>query len=62
MCREIIQTEMIRNSTDPIAKFNETVIAISDETIPNTSTNPKHPGNPWFPYSKPYSSVYGNLI
>jgi hypothetical protein len=36
---------MIRNSTDPILKFNETVISIADKTIPNTSTNPTHP---WF--------------
>ena len=48
MCRENLQTEMIRNSTDPILKFNETVISIADETIPKTSTNPKHPGKPWF--------------
>ena len=48
MCRENLQTEMIRNSTDPILKFSETVISIADETIPKTSTNPKHPGKPWF--------------
>ena len=48
MCRENLQTKMIRNSTDPILKFNETVISIADETIPKTSTNPKHPGKPWF--------------
>ena len=48
MCRENLQTEMIRNSTDPILKFNETVISIGDETIPKTSTNPKHPGKSWF--------------
>jgi len=29
-------------------KFNETVISIDDETIPKTSTYPKHPGKPWF--------------
>jgi hypothetical protein len=29
-------------------KINETVISIADETIPKTSTNPKHPGKPWF--------------
>jgi hypothetical protein len=39
---------MIRIATDPILKFNETVISIADETIPKTSTNPKHPGKPWF--------------
>jgi hypothetical protein len=39
---------MIRNATDPILKINETVISIADETIPKTSTNPKHPGKPWF--------------
>jgi len=39
MCKEKLQTEMIRNSTDPILKFNETVISIADETIPKTSTN-----------------------
>jgi hypothetical protein len=38
MCRENLQTEMIRNSTDPILKLNETVISIADETIPKTST------------------------
>jgi hypothetical protein len=43
MCREKLQTEMIRNATDPILLFNETVISIVDETIPNTSTNPKTP-------------------
>ena len=48
MCREKLQTEMIRNDTDSILKFNETVISIADETIPKTSTNPKHPGKPWF--------------
>jgi len=37
MCRETLQTEMIRNATDPILKFNETVISIADETIPKTS-------------------------
>ena len=31
---------MIRNATDPILKFNETVISIVDETIAKTSTNP----------------------
>jgi hypothetical protein len=36
--RENLQTEMIRNSTDPILKLNETVILIADETIPKTST------------------------
>jgi hypothetical protein len=30
MCRENLQTEMIRNSTDPILKFNETVISIAE--------------------------------
>jgi hypothetical protein len=35
-------------SPDPILKFNDTVISIADETIPKTSTNPKHPGKPWF--------------
>jgi hypothetical protein len=39
MCRENLQTEMIRNSTDPILKFKEKVISIADETIPKTSTN-----------------------
>jgi len=48
MCREKLQTEMIRNATDPILKLNETVMSIADETIPKTSTNPKHPGKPWF--------------
>jgi hypothetical protein len=48
VCREKLQTEMIRIATDPILKFNETVISIADETIPKTSTNPKHPGKPWF--------------
>ena len=38
---------MIRNATDPILKFNETVISIVDETIAKTSTNPKHQGKPW---------------
>jgi len=41
MCREKLQTEIIRNATDPILKFNETVISIADETIPKTSTNPQ---------------------
>jgi hypothetical protein len=45
---KFLQTEKIRNSTDPILKFNETVISIADETIPKTSTNPKPPGKPWF--------------
>ena len=48
MCREKLQTETIRNATDPILKFNKTVISIADETIPKTSTNPKHPGKPWY--------------
>jgi hypothetical protein len=43
------ETEIIRNATpDPILKFNDTVISIADETIPKTSTNPKHQGKPWF--------------
>jgi hypothetical protein len=46
MCREKLQTEIIRNATDPILKFNDTVISIADETIPKTSANPKHPGKP----------------
>jgi hypothetical protein len=37
MCREKLQTEMIRNATDPFLQFNETVISIPDETIPKTS-------------------------
>jgi len=48
MCREQLQTEMIRNAANPILKFNETVISIADATIPKTSTNPKHSGKPWF--------------
>jgi hypothetical protein len=48
MCRKKHQTEMIRNATDLILQFNETVISIAYETIPKTSTNPKHPGKPWF--------------
>ena len=49
MCRKKLQTEIIRNATpDPILKLNETVISIADETIPKTSTNPKHPGKLWF--------------
>ena len=32
ICREKLQTEMIRNATDPILKFNETIISIADET------------------------------
>jgi hypothetical protein len=47
MCREKLHTEMIRNATNPILKLNETVISIADESIPKTSTNPKHPGKPW---------------
>jgi hypothetical protein len=43
MCRTKLQTEMIRNATDPILQFNETVIS-----IPKTSTKPKHPGKLWF--------------
>ena len=39
---------MIRNATDPILKFSETVISIADEIEPKTSTNPKHPGKPGF--------------
>ena len=48
MCREKLQTEVIRNVTDLILKFSEAVISIADETIPKTSTNPKHPDKPWF--------------
>ena len=40
MCREKLQTEVIRNVTDLILKFSEAVISIADETIPKTSTNP----------------------
>jgi hypothetical protein len=43
-----MRNEMIRNSTDSILKFNQTVMSIADETIPKTSTNPKHPGKLWF--------------
>jgi hypothetical protein len=42
-----MQRQMIRNATDPILKFIETVISIVDETIPKTSTNLKHQGKPW---------------
>jgi hypothetical protein len=47
MYMEKLQMEMIRNATDPILKFNDTVIPIAGETILKTSTNPKHPGKPW---------------
>jgi hypothetical protein len=47
---------MIRNATDPILKFNETVISIVDETIPKTSTN-----HGLMMIAK-NSSVYGKLI
>jgi hypothetical protein len=40
--------EMIRNATDPILQFNETVISIADETIPKTSTNPNTQENHGF--------------
>jgi hypothetical protein len=46
MCRENLQTEMIRNSTYPILKFSEKIISIADETIPKTSKNQKHLGKP----------------
>ena len=36
------------NVTDPILKFNETVISKDDKTIQRTSKNPKHPSKPWF--------------
>ena len=39
---------MNRNATDPILNFNDTVISVADNTIPKTSTNPKHQGKPWF--------------
>ena len=39
---------MMRNVTDPILKFNETVISKDDKTIQRTSKNPKHPSKPWF--------------
>jgi hypothetical protein len=48
MCREELQTQMMRNVTDPILKFNETVISKDDKTIQRTSKNPKHPSKPWF--------------
>jgi hypothetical protein len=47
VCKEKLQTEIIRNATDSILKFNETVISIADATIPKTSKNPKHPGKQW---------------
>jgi hypothetical protein len=43
MCRGNLQTEMIRNSTDPILKFNETVISIADETISKDLDKSKAP-------------------
>ena len=48
VCRAKRQTQMIRNAAYPILKFNETVVAIANEIIPKTSTNPKHPCKPWF--------------
>jgi hypothetical protein len=48
MCREELQTQMMPNVTDPILKFNETVISKDDKTIQRTSKNPKHPSKPWF--------------
>jgi len=33
---------MIRNATDSILKLSETVIPVFGQTIPKTSTNPKH--------------------
>jgi hypothetical protein len=47
VCKEKLQTEIIRNATDSILKFNGTVISIADATIPKTSTNPKHSGKQW---------------
>jgi hypothetical protein len=44
MCREKLKTEMLRNSTDPIWKFSETVISIADETIPKTYFHRDHHG------------------
>jgi hypothetical protein len=38
MCRGNLQTEMIRNSTDPILKFSATVISIEDNGEMITST------------------------
>lgn len=48
MCREELQTYMMRNVTDPILKFNDKLISKDDKTIPRTSTNQKHPSKPWF--------------
>ena len=36
MSREELQTQLMRNITDPILKFIETVISIADKTIPKT--------------------------
>jgi CRISPR/Cas system CSM-associated protein Csm2 small subunit len=36
---EEVMNQLIRAITNPILKFNETVISIVDETIPKTSTN-----------------------
>jgi hypothetical protein len=41
MCSGNLQTEMIRNSTDPILKFNETVISIADTRDLDKSKTPR---------------------
>ena len=48
MCRENLQTEVVRGSTDPILEFNETLISIADGAVQGTSADPGHPGRPWF--------------
>lgn len=48
MSREELQTQMMRNVTDPILKFDDTVISKDDKTIQRTSKNPKHPSKPRF--------------
>lgn len=48
MYREEFQTEMLRDVTDTILKFNETITSITNRTVPETLTNLKYPCKSWF--------------
>ena len=47
MCTGKLVPENFKESSDPIADFSSSLIEISKECIPQTSTNPTK-SNPWF--------------
>ena len=48
LCNETIKEDTLINIDDPISKFSNTLLEISEKCIPKTSTNPKKIKKPWF--------------